>query len=83
MNFRKREFAILRLTIERDLVCSLVAGDNLTLVAYAHKDQDIGNQLVCVETCNKATGEFWQKQFNIPANVTYILEAKEILEIEQ
>lgn len=82
MNFRKRELTYIKVTIERNVVLQKRARDNFSIVAYAHKDEELGNQSINVEICDKSTGEFELKQFNIPADVAYILETKEILEIE-
>jgi hypothetical protein len=83
MNFRKRELAFIKITIERDVVLHKTKDFNTTLVAYAHKDDELGNQVISVEVCNKTTGEFEKKQYNIPADVAYILETREILEVQQ
>lgn len=83
MNFRKRELSAIYLVIERDVVLNYKTKDGFTLVAYAHKDDELGNQAINVEICNKSTGEFQQKQYNIPADVTYILETSEMLAVEK
>lgn len=83
MNFRKRELASVTIIIERDTVLHEIAGENKSIIAYAHKDDELGNQSVTVEICNKETGEFWNKQFNIPADVAFSVSTKEILEVQK
>ena len=83
MNFRKRELCYIKVTIERDIVLEEFKHENNTIVAYAHKDEEIGNQTITVEICNTVIGEFTLKQFNIPADVAYLLETREMLEVEK
>lgn len=83
MNFRKRELAGILLKVENEVVLNIQDTKDSTLVVYAHKDDQLGNQVIGVELCNTLTGELETSQYNIPSDVLYVLRTKELMLIEK